>query len=157
MKSKQQMKLICNLHSLRVWATYRPFRNANRIPFSGNEQEMRAAFEAEAKQINRARLLMSAAVSSGRGTVETAYQIPQLGQWVKPSPQLHHGPTSTYNTLLREEKSFKNPLKAHCTKLQLWLNVSMRVWETGLDTLLLVGNTTHMIHDALLNQITGYD
>uniref|UniRef100_A0A8B9LPI4 chitinase n=1 Tax=Astyanax mexicanus TaxID=7994 RepID=A0A8B9LPI4_ASTMX len=39
-----------------------------------------AAFEAEAKQTNRARLLMSAAVSSGRGTVETAYQIPQLGQ-----------------------------------------------------------------------------
>ncbi|KAM9445216.1 acidic mammalian chitinase-like [Clarias gariepinus] len=42
--------------------------------------EMRAAFEAEAKQTNRARLLMSAAVSSGRGTIETAYQIPQLGQ-----------------------------------------------------------------------------
>lgn len=44
------------------------------------EKEMRAAFEAEAKKTNRARLLMSAAVSSGRGTIETAYQIPQLGQ-----------------------------------------------------------------------------
>ncbi|KAG7472213.1 hypothetical protein MATL_G00106610 [Megalops atlanticus] len=43
-------------------------------------QETRAAFEAEAKQSNRARLLLSAAVSSGRGTIETAYQIPQLGQ-----------------------------------------------------------------------------
>ncbi|XP_026862794.2 acidic mammalian chitinase-like [Electrophorus electricus] len=48
--------------------------------FSVFLNEMRAAFEAEAKQTNRARLLMSAAVSSGRGTVDTAYQIPQLGQ-----------------------------------------------------------------------------
>ncbi|XP_028849103.1 acidic mammalian chitinase-like isoform X2 [Denticeps clupeoides] len=43
-------------------------------------QEMRAAFEKEAAQTNRPRLLMSAAVSAGVGTIETAYQIPQLGQ-----------------------------------------------------------------------------
>ncbi|KAJ8371376.1 hypothetical protein SKAU_G00114040 [Synaphobranchus kaupii] len=48
--------------------------------FSVLLEEMKAAFEAEAKQTNKARLLMSAAVSSGRGTIDSAYQIPQLGQ-----------------------------------------------------------------------------
>uniref|UniRef100_A0A3B4YN23 Acidic mammalian chitinase n=1 Tax=Seriola lalandi dorsalis TaxID=1841481 RepID=A0A3B4YN23_SERLL len=42
--------------------------------------EMRAAFENEAKQSNRARLLMSAAVSAGKDTIDSAYQIPKLGQ-----------------------------------------------------------------------------
>ncbi|KAJ8371377.1 hypothetical protein SKAU_G00114050 [Synaphobranchus kaupii] len=48
--------------------------------FSVLLEEMKAAFETEAKQTNKARLLMSAAVSSGRGTIDSAYQIPQLGQ-----------------------------------------------------------------------------
>lgn len=41
---------------------------------------MRAAFEKEAKQTNKARLLLSAAVSAGRGTISSAYEIPKLGQ-----------------------------------------------------------------------------
>jgi len=41
---------------------------------------MRAAFESEAKQSNKARLLMSAAVSAGKGTIDSAYQIPKIGQ-----------------------------------------------------------------------------
>lgn len=41
---------------------------------------MRTAFENEAKQSNKARLLMSAAVSAGKDTIDSAYQIPQLGQ-----------------------------------------------------------------------------
>ncbi|XP_006628509.2 acidic mammalian chitinase [Lepisosteus oculatus] len=43
-------------------------------------EEMRAAFEKEAQETHRARLLMSAAVSSGLGTIQSAYQIPKLGQ-----------------------------------------------------------------------------
>ncbi|CAB1414646.1 unnamed protein product [Pleuronectes platessa] len=43
-------------------------------------QEMRAAFETEAKQSNRARLLMSAAVAAGKNNIDSAYQIPKLGQ-----------------------------------------------------------------------------
>ncbi|XP_010787942.1 acidic mammalian chitinase-like [Notothenia coriiceps] len=43
-------------------------------------QELRAAFETEAKQSNRARLLMSAAVAAGKSNIDSAYQIPQLGQ-----------------------------------------------------------------------------
>uniref|UniRef100_A0A671VE15 chitinase n=1 Tax=Sparus aurata TaxID=8175 RepID=A0A671VE15_SPAAU len=43
-------------------------------------EEMRAAFENEAKQSNKARLLMSAAVSAGKDTIDSAYQIPKLGQ-----------------------------------------------------------------------------
>jgi hypothetical protein len=43
-------------------------------------QEMRAAFEAEAKKTSRARLLLSAAVAAGQGNIETAYEIPALGQ-----------------------------------------------------------------------------
>uniref|UniRef100_A0A8D0AJP2 chitinase n=1 Tax=Sander lucioperca TaxID=283035 RepID=A0A8D0AJP2_SANLU len=42
-------------------------------------EEMRAAFENEAKQSNKARLLMSAAVSAGKDTIDSAYQIPKLG------------------------------------------------------------------------------
>ncbi|XP_071750680.2 acidic mammalian chitinase-like [Centroberyx gerrardi] len=43
-------------------------------------EELRAAFEEEAKKTNKARLLMSAAVSAGRGTIDSAYQIPKIGQ-----------------------------------------------------------------------------
>ncbi|MGH0160384.1 UNVERIFIED_CONTAM: hypothetical protein FKN15_039308 [Acipenser sinensis] len=43
-------------------------------------EEMRAAFENEAKQTNRARLLLSAAVSAGVGTIQSAYEIPKVGQ-----------------------------------------------------------------------------
>lgn len=44
------------------------------------QQEMRAAFENEAKQSNKARLLMSAAVAAGKDNIDSAYQIPMLGQ-----------------------------------------------------------------------------
>ncbi|KAF0035710.1 hypothetical protein F2P81_011022 [Scophthalmus maximus] len=43
-------------------------------------EELRAAFENEAKQSNKARLLISAAVSAGKDTIDSAYQIPKLGQ-----------------------------------------------------------------------------
>uniref|UniRef100_A0A4X2L0Z2 GH18 domain-containing protein n=1 Tax=Vombatus ursinus TaxID=29139 RepID=A0A4X2L0Z2_VOMUR len=41
-------------------------------------KEMYEAFEQEAAQSNKARLLISAAVSAGKGTIETAYHIPQM-------------------------------------------------------------------------------
>lgn len=43
---------------------------------------MRAAFENDAKQTNKARLLLSAAVSAGMDTIESAYEIPKIGQYV---------------------------------------------------------------------------
>ncbi|XP_051890435.1 acidic mammalian chitinase-like isoform X2 [Pristis pectinata] len=43
-------------------------------------QELIAAFEAEGKSTSRPRLLLSAAVAAGRPTIETAYEIPQLGE-----------------------------------------------------------------------------
>ncbi|KAJ8258686.1 hypothetical protein COCON_G00176980 [Conger conger] len=43
-------------------------------------QEMMAAFEAEGKSTNRPRLMLTAAVSAGKGTIESAYQIAQIGQ-----------------------------------------------------------------------------
>ncbi|MBN3274399.1 CHIA chitinase, partial [Polyodon spathula] len=48
--------------------------------FSVLLEEMRAAFENEAKQTSRARLLLSAAVSAGVGTIQSAYEIPTVGQ-----------------------------------------------------------------------------
>ncbi|XP_063813345.1 acidic mammalian chitinase-like isoform X2 [Pseudophryne corroboree] len=45
-------------------------------------QEMYAAFVQEASQTNKPRLLMSAAVSAGKPTIENAYQIPQLSQYL---------------------------------------------------------------------------
>lgn len=44
---------------------------------------MRAGFEKEAKESNRARLLLSAALSAGRDTIDSAYQIPQVAEWVE--------------------------------------------------------------------------
>lgn len=41
---------------------------------------MRAAFENEAKQSNKAHPLMSAAVSAGNDTIDSAYQIAKLSQ-----------------------------------------------------------------------------
>lgn len=43
-------------------------------------QEMMAAFEAEGKSTNRPRLMLTAAVSAGKGTIETAYQIAEIGK-----------------------------------------------------------------------------
>uniref|UniRef100_A0A4X2KR19 Acidic mammalian chitinase n=2 Tax=Vombatus ursinus TaxID=29139 RepID=A0A4X2KR19_VOMUR len=45
-------------------------------------KEMYEAFEQEAAQSNKARLLISAAVSAGKGTIETAYHIPQMSKYM---------------------------------------------------------------------------
>ncbi|TNN42827.1 Acidic mammalian chitinase [Liparis tanakae] len=42
-------------------------------------QELMTAFEAEVKNTNRPRLMLTAAVSAGKGTIETGYQIAQIG------------------------------------------------------------------------------
>ncbi|XP_068450928.1 acidic mammalian chitinase-like [Clinocottus analis] len=42
-------------------------------------QELLAAFEAEGKKTSRPRLMLTAAVSAGKGTIETGYQIAQIG------------------------------------------------------------------------------
>lgn len=41
---------------------------------------MYEAFEQEATQSNKPRLLISAAVSAGKGTIETAHQIPEMSK-----------------------------------------------------------------------------
>ncbi|GAA6111641.1 acidic mammalian chitinase-like, partial [Tachysurus ichikawai] len=43
-------------------------------------QEMMAAFVAEGKQTSRPRLLLTAAVSAGKSTIDSGYQIAQIGQ-----------------------------------------------------------------------------
>ncbi|XP_068121620.1 acidic mammalian chitinase-like [Hyperolius riggenbachi] len=50
--------------------------------FSVLLQEMYEAFVQEGSQTNRPRLLMSAAVSAGKSTIENGYQIPQLSQYL---------------------------------------------------------------------------
>ncbi|XP_053446537.1 acidic mammalian chitinase-like [Nycticebus coucang] len=45
-------------------------------------KEMYEAFEQEATQSNKPRLLISAAVSAGKGTIETAYQIPEMSKYM---------------------------------------------------------------------------
>ncbi|KAL0603868.1 Acidic mammalian chitinase [Plecturocebus cupreus] len=45
-------------------------------PVSSVSQEMHEAFEQESTRSNKPRLLISAAVSAGKGTIETPYQIP---------------------------------------------------------------------------------
>ncbi|KAF3689694.1 Acidic mammalian chitinase [Channa argus] len=42
-------------------------------------QEMMSAFEAEGQKTNRPRLLLTAAVSAGKGTIDSGYQIAQIG------------------------------------------------------------------------------
>lgn len=43
-------------------------------------QETREAFEQEAKQSNKPRLLVTAAVAAGISTIQSGYEIPQLSQ-----------------------------------------------------------------------------
>ncbi|XP_074833408.1 acidic mammalian chitinase-like [Carettochelys insculpta] len=45
-------------------------------------QEMLEAFEQEAKQVNRPRLMVTAAVAAGLSNIESGYQIPQLSQYL---------------------------------------------------------------------------
>ena len=47
-------------------------------------QELRAAFEAEAKETGNERLLLSAAVGAGKSTVDKAYEIGKIAKWVRP-------------------------------------------------------------------------
>ncbi|KAM9860334.1 acidic mammalian chitinase-like [Aulostomus maculatus] len=42
-------------------------------------QELMSAFEAEGKKTSRPRLMLTAAVSAGKGTIESGYQIAQIG------------------------------------------------------------------------------
>lgn len=43
---------------------------------------MREAFEQEAIQTNKPRLLVTAAVAAGISNIQSGYEIPQLSQWV---------------------------------------------------------------------------
>jgi len=45
-------------------------------------QELMSAFEEEGKQTNRPRLMLTAAVSAGKGTIDSAYQIAAIGALV---------------------------------------------------------------------------
>ncbi|XP_053249128.1 acidic mammalian chitinase-like [Podarcis raffonei] len=45
-------------------------------------KEMLEAFEKEAKQVNRPRLMVTAAVAAGLSNIESGYQIPELGQYL---------------------------------------------------------------------------
>ncbi|XP_037354546.1 acidic mammalian chitinase isoform X1 [Talpa occidentalis] len=45
-------------------------------------QEMREAFEQEAQQVNKPRLLVTAAVAAGISNIESGYEIPQLSQYL---------------------------------------------------------------------------
>lgn len=43
-------------------------------------QEMVAAFEEEAKETGNPRLLITAAVSAGKGTIDAGYEIAEIGK-----------------------------------------------------------------------------
>jgi len=45
-------------------------------------QELMSAFEEEGKKTNRPRLMLTAAVSAGKGTIESGYQIAAIGALV---------------------------------------------------------------------------
>ncbi|KAM5294631.1 acidic mammalian chitinase-like [Glossophaga mutica] len=45
-------------------------------------QEMREAFEQEAKQVNKSRLMVTAAVAGGISNIQAGYEIPQLSQYL---------------------------------------------------------------------------
>ncbi|NXJ16479.1 CHIA chitinase, partial [Odontophorus gujanensis] len=45
-------------------------------------QEMLAAFEQEAKQVNKPRLMITAAVAAGLSTIQAGYQIAELGKYL---------------------------------------------------------------------------
>ena len=45
-------------------------------------QEIREAFEKEANENNKPRLLITAAVAAGISTIEAGYEIREVSQWV---------------------------------------------------------------------------
>ncbi|XP_010290274.1 PREDICTED: acidic mammalian chitinase [Phaethon lepturus] len=45
-------------------------------------KEMLAAFEQEAEQVNKPRLMLTAAVAAGLSTIQAGYQIPELGKYL---------------------------------------------------------------------------
>ncbi|NXH21869.1 CHIA chitinase, partial [Bucco capensis] len=45
-------------------------------------KEMLAAFEQEAKEVNKPRLMLTAAVAAGLSTIQAGYEIPELGKYL---------------------------------------------------------------------------
>lgn len=43
-------------------------------------QELLSAFEAEAQRTNRPRLMLTAAVSASKRTIDSGYEVPQIGR-----------------------------------------------------------------------------
>uniref|UniRef100_A0ABM5GDQ3 chitinase n=1 Tax=Pogona vitticeps TaxID=103695 RepID=A0ABM5GDQ3_9SAUR len=54
----------------------------DKVLFTTLVKEMLEAFEQEAKQVNKPRLLVTAAVAGGLSNIEASYQIPELGQYL---------------------------------------------------------------------------
>ncbi|KAK7113238.1 hypothetical protein V1264_012567 [Littorina saxatilis] len=54
----------------------------DRNRFTDLIRELRLAFDAEAASSGQAKLLLSAAVAAGKGNIDTAYDIPQLNQFL---------------------------------------------------------------------------
>uniref|UniRef100_A0A3B5BD42 GH18 domain-containing protein n=1 Tax=Stegastes partitus TaxID=144197 RepID=A0A3B5BD42_9TELE len=90
------------------------------------KQEMRAAFENEAKRSNKARFLMSAAVSAGKDTIDSAYQIPELGQ--RATPDMINVMTHDFHILWGPVT--KHPQKRQYISNSFFPNFAMNYWES---------------------------
>uniref|UniRef100_A0A3B5ASI8 GH18 domain-containing protein n=1 Tax=Stegastes partitus TaxID=144197 RepID=A0A3B5ASI8_9TELE len=88
--------------------------------------EMRAAFENEAKRSNKARFLMSAAVSAGKDTIDSAYQIPELGQ--RATPDMINVMTHDFHILWGPVT--KHPQKRQYISNSFFPNFAMNYWES---------------------------
>ncbi|XP_060766228.1 acidic mammalian chitinase-like [Neoarius graeffei] len=94
-------------------------------------QEMMAAFVAEGKQTNRPRLLLTAAVSAGKATIESGYQIAQIGQVL----DYFHVMTYDFNGPWEQKTGENSPLYAgpsdQGSYIYFNVNYAMNYWKSN--------------------------
>ncbi|KAJ8360381.1 hypothetical protein SKAU_G00169060 [Synaphobranchus kaupii] len=94
-------------------------------------QEMMAAFEAEGKKTNRPRLMLTAAVSAGKGTIESAYQIAQIGKVL----DYFHVMTYDFHGTWEQQTGENSPLYAgpsdHGAYIYFNVNYALNYWKTN--------------------------
>ncbi|KAG7238297.1 hypothetical protein INR49_031008 [Caranx melampygus] len=94
-------------------------------------QELMTAFEAEGRKTNRPRLLLTAAVAAGKGTIDTGYQISQIGSvldWIHVMTYDFHG--AWERTTGENSPLYKGP-SDHGDMIYFNVDYAMKYWKSS--------------------------
>ncbi|KAM6370372.1 acidic mammalian chitinase-like isoform 2-T2 [Pluvialis apricaria] len=89
-------------------------------------KEMLAAFEQEAKQVNKPRLMVTAAVAAGLSTIQAGYEIPELGKYLDYIHVMTYDFYSSWDGRTGENSPLYSGANAH-----LSVDYAMNYWKNN--------------------------